>query len=330
MTIPVTTSPIVYSVASAASFQEVDTGNQTVAPYEIVTIFGDNFMKVGDSVSGSVTNFRFPNKLTDNALDLAVHFTDSEGVALIADADGYLLFATSTQINVIVPSSLPAAGAGGELKAVVTYGPNSSDPVTLNVAVAHPGLFTYVSTGDAIAVNADGIVNSSAHAATMAPDGTVLTLYVTGLGNPSDGIADGTGSSVVNPPGGCYDVAKLLAAANSAGLGWSTLDGGLLPVTPSTYAPCIDPGRIHVTIGGKDFTGASIAYAGWVAGSVAGLYQVNVVLQVGATTGMTTKATAGAYDAKVSVDTWTFDTSTPPVKTVTPGAFSPTAVVYIK
>jgi len=330
LTIPVTTSPIVYSVTSSASFQQVETGNQTVAPYEIVTIFGDNFMKVGDSVSPTITNGRFPIKLTDNALDLAVHFTDSEGVALTSDSDAYLLFANSTQINVIVPSSLPAAASGGELKAVVSYGPNSSDGVTFNVAAAHPGIFTYVSTGDAIAVNADGTVNTSAHPATMAPDGTVLTLYVTGLGNPNDGKATPAAGSLVNPPDGCMDVSVLRSVYGPLwNTVWNTLDGGLVVPVPNTYAPCFDPGRIHVTIGGKDFTGAGIAYAGWVAGSVVGLYQVNVVLPVGATTGMVARAT-GAYDAKVSVDTWTFDTSDPPVLTVTAGTFSPTAVVYIR
>jgi uncharacterized protein (TIGR03437 family) len=274
-------------------------------------------LKSGSSIDlkiGGVRVFTIP--VTTN-----VHFTDAGGVDLAADPDGYMLFATSSQINVIVPSTLPTAGSGGELKAIVNYGPSASDPVILDVAASHPGLFTYVTTGDAIAVNADLSVNSSAKPATIGTEGTVLTLYVTGLGNPNDGKSDVTATALVAPPDGCFDVAKLRAL-----YGWTTLDGGLIGDGKYNYAPCFDPGRIHVTIGGKDFTGAAIAYAGWVANSVAGLYQVNVTLAPGVTTTMTAK-TAGAYDAKVSVDGWSFDTT---AETVTPGAFSPTATVYIK
>lgn len=323
-TIPVTTNPIVYSVSSSASFQVADSGNQVVAPYEIITIFGDNFMKVGDSVSGTIVNGRFPKKLTDQALDLSVHFTNAADVDLPADPDGYLLFATSSQINVIVPSTLPTADGGGELKAIVNYGPSASDPVTLDVAASHPGLFTYVTTGDAIAVNADLSVNSAAKPATIGAEGTVLTLYVTGLGNPNDGKSDPFVGSPFAPPDGCLNVDLLRII-----YGWPTLDGGLIGVGQYNYAPCFDPARIKVNIGEKDFSGAAIAYAGWVAGSVVGLYQVNVTLGPGATTGMTAKA-AGAYNAKVSVGGWSFDTAEPPNKTVTFGAFSPTATVYIK
>jgi len=63
-------------------------------------------------------------------------------------------------------------------------------------------------------------------------------------------------------PGSCVSIGKALAAAT----GWSTLDGGLIDGTTmvgtGTLPPCFDPVGVTVTIGGKDFTGAAIAYAG--------------------------------------------------------------------
>ena len=316
-TIPVTTNPIVYSVTNSASFEQVASGNQRVSPYEMITIFGDNFMKLGDIAYGAIASGRYPKKLTDSlTTDLSVHFQKaSDNSDLAADTDGYLLFGTSTQINLLVPSSLPTAVAGGELEAIVKYGTSSSDVVTLDVKAAHPGMFAYVATGQAIAVNADGTVNSSTNPAKLGASPTYLTLYVSGMGNPHDGTSlVGAGASAA-VPGGCVDITKSLLAADP----WLTLDGGIIDATTmvglNTLPPCFAPSGLNVRIGGALFTGASLNYAGWVAGSVAGLDQINVVLPATPLSGMTPTTTGGSgYSASVTISNQS----------------SPAAVVYIK
>ena len=315
--IPVTTNPIVYSVTNSGSYQQVAGGNQTVSPYEMIGIFGDNFLKAGDAAYGAVANGRYPNTLTDSTnTSLSVHFMKaSDGSDLANDTDGYLLFATSSQINLLVPSTLPVAGAG-VLEAVVVYGASAaSDPVPLDVAAAHPGMFTFVTTGDAIDINADGTINSSANPAKLSASApTFVTLYVTGMGDPKDGTSDVGAGAGAGPFAGCVAVAKSLATTS-----WATLDGGIVDATTmvgaATLPPCYDPATVDVSIGGKHFTGAALGYAGWVAGSVAGLNQINVLLPVSPIAGMAPITLSGFnYATTVTIG----------------GKTSPAATVYIK
>ena len=271
--VTVTTAPIVYAVTDSASFVEPASGNASVSPYELISIFGDNF--TSNTVYGSVSTSRYSNSLTDGAgHSIKVHFFQSDGSTDLAnDPDAYLLLATPTQINLVVPSSIGSPAVGGTVF-VVNYNSVLSDPVTLNVVAADPGFFTTNGgQGQAVAVLQDGSDNSTTDPGIQGSS-AFLTFYLTGMGAP-----DSTGATTDSSTS-CLSVANYLAAANTAySTTWTTVDGAVIDNTlfgPHNLPPCLATAPT-VSIGGVDFT-SHVTYAGWVTGSVTGLYQMNVML----------------------------------------------------
>ena len=307
--IPVVTTPIVYAVSDAASFQQPAAGQfLNVAPYEMLSIFGDNFGTFG-SASGATIGFsngRLPNVLTDNAGNtLKVHFTDLLGNALTADSDGYLLLWTPTQINVLVPSR----AAGQDLKLAVMVGSVSSPlsgATTFNVVSASPGLMTF-GAGQGVIVNAaDNSINSSSNPAKL---GSTIVLYLSGLGNPTDGSAF-AGNAGPQMPGfaSCATTGSFLGVSVLSHPTWTTFDGALIDSSvlgPYSLPPCFDPSKVLVKIGNIVLPSA-VAYAGFTADTIAGLYQVNVVLPAGGSSALAgllpvPAVTATAYPIQVSI-----------------------------
>jgi large repetitive protein len=161
----------------------------------------------------------------------------------------------------------------------------------LNVAATDPGVFTEGADGQGNAA----VLNSATYATitqanpagmhyTAANSDTVL-LYVTGLGVPNSTAADTSGGGST-APADCISPANYESALQTAsGVSLTNIDGAILQaslIDPSRYAPCMatssgNPTTIPaVTIGGVAAT--SVGYAGFVEGSVAGLYQINVKL----------------------------------------------------
>jgi uncharacterized protein (TIGR03437 family) len=285
-TVTVTTSPIVYAITDAASFVEPSSGNPSVSPYEIVSIFGDNLS--GSVVYGPVASGRYANSLTDSLThSIKVHFLQADSTALTNDTDAYLLIATPTQINLMVPSSLPSAGVAAA-QLVVENNLLLSDPVVLDVAAANPGFFT-TDNGlhQAVAVLPDSSVNSSANPGAQGAS-TYITLYLAGLGAPdSIGATSDTGPALT-----CLSITNYMTVANPA---WLTVDGAVLDGTKFglfNLPPCFTSG-VTVTVGGVDFS-SNVMYAGWVNGSVAGLYQMNLALPLGSLTAATKVPLSGA------------------------------------
>lgn len=308
--IPVVTSPIVYAVTDAASFVQPPPNQYlNVAPYEMLSIFGDNFGTPGAAVG--FTSGRLPSVLTDASMNqLKVHFTDSVGNALAADSDGYLLLWTPSQINLLVPSTLPASSGGQELKATVWVGGAFSAPsnaTTFNVVQASPALLTFGS-GQGVVVNAvDNSINSSTNPARF---GSTIVLYLSGMGAPMDGSAvAGNGGPLVPPFAGCATPASFLAASTVLHPTWVTFDGAVIDSSvlgPFALPPCFDPSSVSVKIGNVTLTTA-VAYAGFTADSIAGLYQVNVALPLSTNpslAGLTPAAAAAAtaYPIQVWID----------------------------
>ncbi len=280
--VPIESKPIIYATTDAASFvpppDELD-----VAPFEIISIFGENF---GTPVVGPALGVdgRFPNVLDTD--QFKVHFNDaSDHSDLTADPDGYLLLWTPTQINVLIPSTLPPAGDQA-LEMIVTADGNDSDAYLLDVPLGGvtPGLFTYGGgLGQAVAINSDGSINSSSNPARFG-QGQALQLYLSGLGAVDGGadIATANGTPAT-APADCASAASYLTRLNvTATPDWDSPDGAVVDITPNVFPPCLDPADITLTLGGADAS-ASVNYAGWTAGSVAGLYQVNVLLPAAAT-----------------------------------------------
>jgi len=291
-TVTATTNPIVYAVTDSASFIEPASGNPSVSPYEIVSIFGDNL--ASSVVYGQLTSGRYTNSLTDSASHaIKVHFfIGATGTTpLTTDPDAYLLLATPTQINLVVPSTLPAAGSSAAYL-TVDNSVASSDPVVLDVAVANPGFFTTTNgRNQAVAVLPDGSVNSSSNTAVLGTS-SYITLYLAGMGAPTSTGAIATSGPVTT----CVGLSNYVTAALAANSSWTTVDGSTIDSTlfPFNLPPCFDTtGSFSVTIGGVDFT-SHASYAGWVSGSIAGLYQMNITLPTGSISGATKVPTSAA------------------------------------
>jgi hypothetical protein len=112
-----------------------------------------------------------------------------------------------------------------------------------------------------------------------------IQLYVTGLGVPANGSAAFTSNSgiCISPLNGGF--AGYLTALNgqTSPVGtFTTIDGAVLnyslfaPGSPGDLPPCLTPATVSVTIGGV--ATVTPTFAGFVDGTVAGLYQIDVQL----------------------------------------------------
>ncbi len=287
-TLTATDNPIIYAVTDAASLVQASLGESpTLAPFEIVSLFGDNFgPDVDEVVSGAIDEFgRYPNSLQVNSQDLTVTFYRADGTTLIDNA--YLLFVSKTQINAMVPSGvLGQTGA----KIVVTYNSNASSAYAANIATSAPGLFTATSSGTgqgAILHGADYSVNSTSN---KAAKGSTVLLYGSGLGSPNSTTSNTPSTSAPTFLGSCISQAAYLSKVNtnesSPTPSWTSLDGAVIlgdNIATNRFAPCFkSPMVVKVTIGGIN---ASVTYAGWIADGLAGLYQINAVVPSSVTVG---------------------------------------------
>jgi uncharacterized protein (TIGR03437 family) len=301
-TLTVTTNPIVYSVTDAGSLVEPVAGaSPTFAPYELITIFGANFGPVaGTPVQGTLdSNSRYPASLTTNGGTLTVAFNKLATTTLIANA--YILFATNNQINLLVPSGV-AGNATANL--VVNVGSASASAFDFNVAAANPGLFTTTSsgTGQGAILNSDFSVNSSSKPAKA---GSTVMIYVSGLGAPDSTATDVDVTTAVAFPASCITPASYVS---KLGLSPATIDGAVIlaaDIGKGKLPPCFNKIKIAVTIGGQS---AAVTYAGWVADSVAGLYQINATVPAKLTAGnsqavVVTVGTTGTSQAGVTMAT---------------------------
>jgi hypothetical protein len=299
--VPIESKPILYAVTDAASFvspaDELD-----VSPFEIISIFGENF---GTPLVGPAmgADGRFPNVLdTDQFL---VHFNDaSDSSDLTADPDGYLLLWTATQINVLVPSTLPVAG-NQALEMIVTASGTAGDVWLLDIAAggATPGLFTYGGgLGPAVAINSDGTINSVTNPARFGQS-QAIQLFLSGLGDVDGGadiaVANGTPAAA---PADCSSKVSYLTRLNvTANPDFDSPDGAVVDITANVFPPCLDPADVSLTLGGANAS-THVTYAGWSSGSVAGLYQVNVFLPVASTlAGLSPAATTAAQQYPIVV-----------------------------
>jgi len=287
-TLTVTSNPIIYSATNSASLVEAAQGSSpSFAPYDMVSIFGDNFgPTAGTPVLGAVDSFgRYSNQLTANSHSLTVTFYKVDGTTLIANA--YLLFATNNQINALVPSGVTG---NTTVKMVVTYNSLSSTAFSAGVVASDPGIFTATSSGvgqAAILHAADYSANSTSN---KAAKGSTVLIYVAGLGAPNSAATNVASTAAATFPAGCISPAAYMGTVNAATSHpsplWTTVDGAnllLSNITAGHFAPCFaSPVTVVVTIDGK---AATVSYAGWVADSVAGLYQINAVVPATATSG---------------------------------------------
>jgi len=132
-----------------------------------------------------------------------------------------LLFVSANQINVQLPYEVPA----GSATVVVRSGGLSSSPFTIAVLHAAPGLFSN-GQGQAAAINDGGSANSEAAPASV---GSVISVYLTGIGPVSASVDDGTAPAL-----GEMITATFQVTATIGGVPAEVQFAGLAPLYPGT------------------------------------------------------------------------------------------------
>jgi uncharacterized protein (TIGR03437 family) len=325
-TLTITTAPIINSITSASTLMAPAPGGAnaypTVAPYDVISIFGSNFCPASIStcnipiVATLDAYFRYPTYLSPDTgtHKLAVMFSRTATIGTAwANVPGYLLFANNNQINAVVPAGIFAQIGTATVKVVVSFDTSATSPATansssgymLNVAAQDPGVFTLNASGDGAILDATTFLLNTQ--STPATGGTsTVAIYMTGLGIPTS-VGNDAPQVSANPPTTCISTTGAAGNGTTAPTGYmgavntTTGGGGYVPPTgytaPSTAWTGIDGAVIRsallsanvsppcfggvvanlppVTIGGQ---AATVSYAGFVADSIAGLYQVNAAV----------------------------------------------------
>jgi uncharacterized protein (TIGR03437 family) len=222
-----TPTPQVTSVLNGASY-----ASGAVSPGEIVALFGTNM----GPAAGVAFQLSSDGKSIPNLLG---------GVQVLFGATpATLLYVSATQINAIVPY---AVAGNASIAVQVQYLNQTSNPMTLAVQAATPGIFSQdrSGSGPGAILNQDFSLNASLSPATA---GSVIQIFATGAG-------------VTSP---------------------AQTDGALAPVTEPL--PRITALPVSVTIGGVP--AQQVPYAGAAPGEIAGLTQIDVLVPAGVTPGL--------------------------------------------
>ncbi len=164
---PPAASPAISSVVNSASFLE-----GAVSPGELVTIFGANLGPTSEA----------PGSINGDSLSKTINGTQ----VLFGGIPSPLLFASSTQINAVVPFGV--TGPAAQIQVVYQGQPTGSS--TVPVQSASPALFALNATGGGpgAILNQDLSVNSETNPASQ---GSVVVLYGTGGGLTKPPSVDG-------------------------------------------------------------------------------------------------------------------------------------------
>lgn len=276
----ISAGPIIQGATSSSSFIEVTGMNPTFAPYDLITLWGSAFCSCTSSqiLTGSpdAVTLRYPTSLPlpssgTVSVGFYAHGTTTNPVAMAP-----LLFATSGQINLVVPGGL---SAGTTYDIIVASGSASSAAFPVSIAVSDPGIFTIGSDGQGsgavLDVNWNLITNSNpAGIRSGGSDSDTIQIFATGLGVP-DSAANSLTNSLNN---NCVTPAAYQTALQAeSGVTLSSIDGAVIQVglLNGSLAPCFNSTPVAVTVGGAT---ANVTYAGFVADTVAGLYQIDATL----------------------------------------------------
>lgn len=323
-TLTIGSGPIIQAVTSASTFTQVTPpALPSIAPYDMLSIFGANFCSSGGTGCSSsqilygtpdaVTD-RYPATLSPDAVSAtqrsltATFQTHASTPVVIANSP--LLFATNGQINLLVPVAV-SASIGTSIDVVINFGygsgatMKSSTPFAVNVTATNPGIFTVGSNGqgDGAILNANWALVNTGNPAGMrstAADSDTVQLYVTGLGAPDSTGDNATAGSSFAWSADCITTASYLTSLNAAaGSSLTNVDGTIIQgslFNSNRLPPCTLSNSALVptiSIGG---VAGTVVYSGFVANSIAGLYQVNVTLP-GAAGGPFTSPTGSSISA---------------------------------
>jgi uncharacterized protein (TIGR03437 family) len=161
---PATPSFTPAGVVNGASF-----AGGPAAPGEIVSIFGAGLGPAGGQVGRLNPG---TNRLNTTLGGVFVTFNGSRAP---------LFFVSGGQINAQVPFEVAGQSTAN---VVVSYGLAASQPVSIPIGAAHPGIFTVPGSSQGIIQNQDGTLNSPTN---QVPRGQAIVIYATGQGaiNPT-------------------------------------------------------------------------------------------------------------------------------------------------
>lgn len=224
--------PLISGAVNSASFTGPVTSNA------LISLFGSGFQPFG--LTRALTKLDIKSNTVPELLSCAA--------VEINRIRAPIFYASSGQLNVVVPSGI----APGQAEVRVVLNPNShpvySAPITVLAAAAAPALFT--SDGKRASANLAGtgtLIGDPTVLAGSRPAkaGDMVTLWATGLGD-------------TNPH---VDAASIV---------------------PGT-APTVNP--VTVMLNGTPLPAANIQYAGMAPGLMAGVYQINIQIPTGVAAG---------------------------------------------
>lgn len=190
--------PVITAVTDSAGF------GPRVAPGSLASIFGSNLAAANSTMAAS--SFPLPTTLAMASVS-------------VGGVNAPLLYASPTQINFQVPS----ATAAGSTTLTVTAPAGTSSSFTFTVTAAAPSIFQY-GTNHAVAQN-QGVATVNSDTA-RAASGSIITVYLTGIGAVSPAVADGTAAPSSLP------LATATATSQTATIGGQTATIMFLGLTP--------------------------------------------------------------------------------------------------
>lgn len=273
-------------VTSASTFTAVVPPNGTLAPYDIISLFGSNFCT--SSGSGcTASQVLYPTISAAGVYGTTVSPDGGQRNLQVmfyphaSTTGGWaapLLFATNNQINAIVPGEIVTSS---QYDIIVKFGTLSSPAYTFTAAATDPGIFVVNTNNNGAIVLPSGLVtNNSSNAGNLRVSQTnsdSVSIFMTGLGTPNSTGSNATSTGTYIPFTDC--IAATGAGSYQSAAGLTTLDGAAINyslITPGMEGPCFNPASyLTVTVGGQP---ATVEWAGWAPNSIAGLYQVNILL----------------------------------------------------
>jgi uncharacterized protein (TIGR03437 family) len=184
-----------------------------IAPGEIVTLFGNGLGPVQGVAAQATPKSPYPTQLS--------------GVEVTFDGTpAPLLWVQDSQINLQVPWSLT-----NQTTKVCFVSQNvQANCLTLPVGQAAPGIFT-VDGYFALALNADGTVNSASNRAKL---GSMVSIFATGLGPMDQFLADG---SLAQSPAPLNELPMVFEAlcSGAAACGGPTVTYGVAEAGPPLF-----------------------------------------------------------------------------------------------
>jgi len=231
---------VINAIADAASF------SPRVSPGALATIFGSHLA----NNTAQASSFPLPLSL-GGASVYAVQSSQNP-------TQSALVYASATQINFQVPSGL----SPGTANFYVTLGGGNSLSFTVNVVSAGPAIFQDTSN-HAVAQDAGAgyATNSTTH---PAASGSVVVVYLTGLGPVDHAVADGDAT-----PGSPLSNATGTTSASIGGVNAPVQFLGLTPgyaglAQANIQVPNLATGNypLVITVGGYVSSSASISVSG--------------------------------------------------------------------